>query len=225
LLERRFAVEDRRTRRPTSRLFTRERVKAAACWYMHTWHHMRVEGSEYLPPQGPALLLGNHASYLDLPALLAMDPYPDTTLLALASLFKVPILRQVLHAWDAIPVERRGRDMAAVRRLLRALSERRVVAVSVEGRRSRTGRLGEIHPVLAEITATVEVPIVPLGVIGSFRALPYGAMFPKRHEIIVRLGHPLMIPRGTTSSEARRQIRDAISALLPAEQQPLSKSR
>jgi 1-acyl-sn-glycerol-3-phosphate acyltransferase len=167
------------------------------------------------------LLLGNHASNLDVPAWLAIDPYPDTTMLALASLFRWPIIRQVLTAWAAIPVQRSS-DTASVRRLLRALQEGKVVVASAASTRSLTGRLGEVNPVLAGIAVRTETPITPIGIAGSFLALPRYAILPKRRKIVVRIGPPLVLERGTARTEAAGQIRDAIAALLPPDQQPPS---
>jgi 1-acyl-sn-glycerol-3-phosphate acyltransferase len=188
--------------------------------YMHGWHDLRLEGLEHLPPRGPALVLLNHASLLDVPALMALDPYPDTMMVAKASLFEVPLLGALLRQWGAIPVERHGRDTSGVRALLQGLRDGRVVAVAAEGRRTRSGYLEPINPVLAKIAASAEVPLVPIGIIGSYRALPPGALLPRRQPIVVRVGEPYRLPRGTDPGQAADRIQAEIAALLPAEQQP-----
>jgi 1-acyl-sn-glycerol-3-phosphate acyltransferase len=175
-----------------------------------------------LPRRGPGLALTNHASLLDVPALLAVDHFEDSTMPAKASLFKVPILRQVLDAWGAIPVERQGRDLAGIRALLAALRQGRMVAVFAEGRRTRSGRLEAIHPVLARIALNADLPLVPIAIAGSFAALPPGAVIPRPRKIVLRVGQPFRIPPGASKEEAAHLIRAAIAALLPPEQQPLS---
>jgi 1-acyl-sn-glycerol-3-phosphate acyltransferase len=187
---------------------------------MRVWHALDVQGIEHLPPRGPALVLLNHASLLDIPALLVVDPYPDTVMIAKASLWRVPILGALLRQWGAIPVERRGRDSSGVRALLTALRDGRVVAVAAEGRRTRSGHLEAINPVLAKIAAMADVPLVPLGIAGSFRALPPGAVLPRRAPICVRVGHPFRLARGTDPLSAAERIQAEIAALLPPEQQP-----
>jgi 1-acyl-sn-glycerol-3-phosphate acyltransferase len=202
------------------KIVTRKRIRAVTRAYMRIWHGMEVVGSEYLPPRGPALLLGNHASNLDVPAWLAIDPYPETTILALASLFRWPIIRQVLIASGAIPVRRGGRDTGSVQRVLRALQEGRVVVASVESTRSLSGRLGEVHPVLAGIAVRTGTSVVPMAIAGSFEALPRYALLPRRRKIVVRIGPPLSFAPGTKRADAADRIRDAVAALLPPEQQP-----
>jgi 1-acyl-sn-glycerol-3-phosphate acyltransferase len=188
---------------------------------MRVYHRLELHGAENLPPHGPALVLVNHASLLDVPALMAVDPYPDTTVVAKASLFKVGLVRKVLEQWGAIPVERQGRDMAGVRALLGVLRAGRVLAVAAEGRRTRDGHLQPINPVLAKIATAAEVPLIPVGIAGSYAALPPGAVFPRPKKLIVRVGKPFRLPPRTDVEVAAKRIREEIAKLLPPEQQPV----
>lgn len=190
--------------------------------YLRFWHQFQVLGYENIPRQGPALALTNHASLLDVPALMAADIYPESRLVAKASLFKFPILRQVLHAWGAIPVERQGRDTSSVRAILQALRAGHVVAIAAEGQRTRSGRLQPINPVLARIAVSAGVPIIPIGIGGSFAALPPGRPLPRRKPIVMRLGRPFLLERGTEVEVAAARIQAEIAALLPADQQPVT---
>jgi 1-acyl-sn-glycerol-3-phosphate acyltransferase len=197
-------------------------VRAILAVYMRLYHRLELRGGELLPPRGPAIVLVNHASLLDVPALMVLDPYPNTVLIAKASLFKVPPLAWLLRQWGAIPVERQGRDSTGVRALLKALRDGCVLAVAAEGRRTRSGRLEPINAVLAKIAASAEVPLVPLGISGTFEALPPGAILPRPRKIVVQVGAPFRLDRGTETALAAERIRSAIAALLPPEQQPLA---
>ena len=201
--------------------FARRVIKGVLGPYARAWHALQFEGRENLPAHGPALFLLNHASLLDVPMLMVVDPYPDTVTLVKASLFKVPIVRFALRQWGAIPVDRQGRDTAGIRLLLRHLQAGRVVAVAAEGRRTRTGHLGPINPVLARIATGASVLLVPVGVVGSFEALPPGRLLPRRHKILVRVGPCFQLPRDIDAETAAGRIRQEIAALLPPSQQPL----
>jgi 1-acyl-sn-glycerol-3-phosphate acyltransferase len=201
---------------------TRRLVKALLGPYMRAYHHLQLEGGEHVPPHGPLIVVLNHASLLDVPALMVVDPFPDTATIVKASLFKIPLVRWFLHQWGAIAVERQGRDSSGVRAMLGVLRGGGVMAIAAEGRRTRSGRLDEINPVLARIAASADVPILPLGIRGSFDALPPGAHFPRPRKIVVRVGPPFRLERGTATAVAAVRIRAEIAALLPPSMQPLS---
>jgi 1-acyl-sn-glycerol-3-phosphate acyltransferase len=207
--------------RPRSKPLVRRVVRAVLGVYMRLYHRLELQGAEHLPASGPALVVINHASLLDVPALMVLDPYPDTATIAKASLFKVPVISWLLRQWGAIPVERQGRDSTGVRALLSVLRNGQVLAVAAEGRRTRSGRLEPINAVLAKIAVSAGVPVVPVGMAGSFNALPPGAFVPRPVKLVVRVGRPFVFERGTDVEQAALRIRQEIAALLPPEQRPL----
>jgi 1-acyl-sn-glycerol-3-phosphate acyltransferase len=196
-------------------------IKAILGTYMRLYHGLELEGAANVPMDGPVLVLLNHASLLDVPALMVVDPYPDTVTVVKASLFKIPVVRWFLEQWHAIPVERHGRDSTSVRAMLAILRAGGVLTIAAEGRRTRTGRLEPINPVLARIAVSADALILPVGIRGSFDALPPGALFPRPRKIVVRAGVPFRLERGTDVAAASERIRREIAALLPAEMQPL----
>src|SRR5258708_26268719 len=99
------------SRMPLARRFT----KAVLGVYMRWYHGLTLEGTENIPSGGPLLVLLNHASLLDVPALMVVDPYPHTVTVVKASLLKVPGVVWFLKQWNAIPVERQGRDSSSLR--------------------------------------------------------------------------------------------------------------
>src|SRR5919201_3733330 len=153
---------------------------------------------------------------------MVLDPFPNTATVVKASMFKVPVVSWFLRQWGAIPVERQGRDSTGVRTMLGVLRAGGVLAVAAEGRRTRSGRLEAINPVLARIAASADVPLVAVGIVGSFQALPPGAVVPRRRRIRVRVGRPFRLPRGTDAQVAAERIQVEIASLLPPEQQPTS---
>jgi 1-acyl-sn-glycerol-3-phosphate acyltransferase len=202
--------------------WVRPLIQAVFRPYFAVWHGLELRGRENLPPTGPLLALANHGSVLDPPALLLADPYPRTLMFAKASLFEVPLIGWCLRDLGAVPVERQGRDLAGLRAALYALRAGRVVAAAAEGRRTRSGHLEAINPVLARVAVVADVPILPIGIAGSFAALPPGAWLPRHRKIVIRFGKPFRLARGTETEAARQRIQDEIAALLPPEQQPVS---
>jgi 1-acyl-sn-glycerol-3-phosphate acyltransferase len=207
---------------PPSLPFARRFIKVVLGPYMRVFHALELQGAEHIPPRGPAIVVLNHASLLDVPALMVLDPFPNTATVVKASMFKVPIVSWFLRQWGAIPVERQGRDSTGVRNMLAVLRSGGVMAVAAEGRRTRSGRLEAINPILARFAAGADVPILPVGIGGSFHALPPGAFFPRPGKILVRIGPTFRLPPGTDAAAAAERIQREIAALLPPEMQPLA---
>lgn len=202
--------------------FLRRLLKPIMAAYLRPYHKLDGRGLDNLPPRGPAIILLNHASLLDVPSLMVLDPYPDTATVVKSSMFRMPLIGWVLRQWGAVPVDREGRDTTSVRRILEVLREGRVLAVAAEGRRTRSGHLEAINPVLARIAAGSGVPLVPVGITGSYEALPPGAILPRPVKIVVRVGKPFYLERGTDAATAAAWIQHEIAALLPPEMQPVA---
>jgi 1-acyl-sn-glycerol-3-phosphate acyltransferase len=190
--------------------------------YMVPYHHLRLVGAERIPPRGPLLVVLNHASLLDVPALMVLDPFPNTSTVVKAEMFRLPVIGWILRQWGAIPVERAGRDSASIRSMLGVLRAGGVLAVAAEGTRTRSGHLEAINPVLARIAASADVPILPVGIGGSYAALPPGAHFPRPGRITVRVGPVFVLERGMDPADAALRIRTEIGRQLPPDMQPLN---
>src|SRR3979411_1398286 len=104
--------------------------------------------------------------------------------------------------------------------MLAVLRSGGVMAVAVEGTRTRNGHLGPINPVLAKIAAGAGVPVLPVGIRGSYEALPPGTKLPRPKKIVVRVGKPFRFDKGTDASAAAERIRREIAALLPTTMPP-----
>ena len=65
----------------------------------------------------------------------------------------------------------------------------------------------------AFVAARAGVPIVPVGIGGSVKALPVGAKIPRPHKVVVVIGEPIMPPEKVKGRVPRRSVSDLTDRL------------
>jgi len=157
-------------------------------------YRTRFLGVEHVPASGGFILAGNHVSYLD-PALLWAGAPRPTHFLAKQELFANPFLRWAIPRVWAMPITRGSADRAAIARATDLLTYGEPVGIFPEGTRQVPGasaeRPSEAHAGVAFIAMRAGVPVVPVGIAGTDRALPKGAILPRFPRVTVRYGEPI----------------------------------
>ncbi len=95
-----------------------------------------VVGAENIPEDGAFLLCCNHTSMLDIPLLIAISPR-QICFMAKKELFGFKPLGMIFRAMGAFPVDRGGRDIAAIRHSCSLIEKGEVLGVFPEGTRYR----------------------------------------------------------------------------------------
>lgn len=137
----------------------------------------RYEGLENATGQGPRLFLANHQSILDIFVLVPVLP-PAARFVAKRSLFWIPFFGWSLKVSGFIPIER-GTTRRAYESLERAaatIRDGRPVVLFPEGTRSRDGRLGPFKRGAFVVALRAGVPVVPVAISGTGRALRPGTL-------------------------------------------------
>jgi 1-acyl-sn-glycerol-3-phosphate acyltransferase len=171
---------------------------------------------------GPALIVANHSSHLDTPLVLCTLPdgmRRKTAVAAAADYFFDTWWRATASAivFNTFPIERRGGKLSSTPGDL--LADGWNVVVFPEGTRSPDGWMERFRMGAAYLAVEHGVPVIPVGIKGSFAAMPRGRGWPVpgRPTVAVRYGDPLMPAEGESAREFAPKISAAVSALLDEE--------
>jgi carboxylesterase len=198
---------------------------------------LKVEGVENIPTCGGLILASNHQSWLDVQVLVAASPR-RITFIAKSEFEHWPVLRHLIALSQSVFI-RRGGDDEGLRAVVAELQSGKVVAIYPEGtipgeenipRHAVDPRTGLLrgHTGAVRLSLSAGVPIVPVGVSGTGRALPpevYPRLellrLPSNAPITIRFGRPIQptLPAdgqvtGTLLRELTDQLMMEISALV-----------
>ncbi len=154
------------------------------------WFRLRGEGQEQVPRHGAAVLAANHSSYLD-PVLLGTTCRRRVRFLARGGLSKVPVLGAWMRAVGVFFVGEAGSTRQGIQRSLAVLARGEVVALFPEGSRSFDGQLAPFERGALLLLKKSGATVVPVGIRGSFSALPPGRIFPRPWRCTVHYGAPM----------------------------------
>lgn len=156
---------------------------------------LTVHGVENLPAGAPYILAGNHTSHLDAPAvyIALRDQVRDMSVAAARDYFFTSSLRRwaFRRLMNAIPFDRRERIEESLQQAGLALAVDRPLLVFPEGTRSPSGRLQPFMAGVGLLALELGVPIVPVHISGTARALPKNSPRLRRHPVTVSVGAPM----------------------------------
>jgi 1-acyl-sn-glycerol-3-phosphate acyltransferase len=155
-----------------------------------TFYRLRCEGREHWPATGGGLVCSNHQSFFD-PNLIGMTCPRQMNYLARDTLFKVPVLREVMTFLDAIPIDREGSGLAGLKETMKRLRAGELVLIFPEGTRTHNGDLSPLKPGFCSIARRSRVPLIPVGMDGAYQAWPRTSPLPMPGKLAVVIGHPI----------------------------------
>ncbi|MCY3559830.1 MAG: lysophospholipid acyltransferase family protein [bacterium] len=130
-------------------------------------------------PDGPVILApAGHRSNLDTPLVGTIVPR-RLNYMAKSSLFKSPFWTRFLTAVGGFPTERDRVDRRALRCAREVLRRGEPLVVFPEGERKSGPRVQPLFEGPVWLSVLSGAPILPLGIGGSERAMPKGALLPR----------------------------------------------
>ncbi|MBL7050319.1 MAG: 1-acyl-sn-glycerol-3-phosphate acyltransferase [Nitrospira sp.] len=165
------------------------------------FHIINVEN---IPKEGGVILAPNHISYLDPPVVGSAVPR-KANFMAKKGLFDIPVLGKIIRG-AAYPVDRDKPNPSTIKETVKRLKKGEPVVMFPEGQRNITGELMESKRGISMVVAMSRVPVVPVFIAGSDKALPANAKWLKRAKISVVFGKPIYYnPQSLDGENKRRQ--------------------
>ena len=190
-------------------------------------YKIQIEGLENIPTDGPYVIAHNHVSVVEPPLVGSFWPTPPEAIAAAYLWDKGGLESLVVKGWGCIPVRRGQFDRKLIEDILQLLKAGRPLLYAPEGKRSHTPGLIQALPGIGYVVSKAQVPVVPVGVVGSTAEQLKRAFRLKRPVLEMRIGKVMHIEpiegTGQKRRESRQLITDQImlqiAALLPPEYQ------
>jgi 1-acyl-sn-glycerol-3-phosphate acyltransferase len=164
-------------------------------------------------PQGPCVVVANHASYLDGVLLKGVLPARFSFVIK-KEVSRVPLAGLLLRRIGSEFVDRFNRHAGAVdaRRLIKAADSGQALAFFPEGTFLEEPGLGKFHTGAFAIAARAGLPVVPLVIRGTRHILPSGRFLPRLGRIDVEILPAIVPPSDLDSAAVASMTRDVARA-------------
>jgi long-chain acyl-CoA synthetase len=164
----------------------------------------------------PAIYVGNHQSFLD--ALMFNQAIPmkmmnDTYYIATVVHFDTPFRRYLADRGNVLIVDINKNLKETLQVSAEVLREGKNLVIFPEGARTRDGELQEFKKTFAILSKELNVPVVPFGIKGAYKAMPYGSKFPSMYPIKIKFFDKIC-PENLTIEEIVEKSKEEIESWL-----------
>jgi 1-acyl-sn-glycerol-3-phosphate acyltransferase len=188
-------------------------------WIFHLVSRFEVEGVENIPEEGGCLLVLNHISRLDTPALLVASPRRIYPLVA-DKYQTYPLFKWLLTIAEAVWISRSEFDRQALLASVDVLRRGDVLGIAPEGTRSPDGSLQKAKSGVAFLAARTGASILPVGITGT-RSMLQSFVKLRRMHVHLKFGESFRLPKyGKLSADELAEATDLIMARVAAQLPP-----
>lgn len=200
-------------------------VRALVAGFCRLFWRLSVEGVEHVPVDGPFVVAPVHRSNIDTLVVAAVTRR-RLRFMGKDSLWKFAPIGKVLSALGGFPVHRGTADREALRRCIEVLRGGEPLVIFPEGTRQSGPHVQPLFEGAAYVAVKTGVPIVPVGIGGSERAMPKGSKTIRPVKIRIVVGeplHPPAVPEGERAPrravhELTEQLHERLQALFDTAQ-------
>ncbi|HEY8462009.1 MAG TPA: lysophospholipid acyltransferase family protein [Blastocatellia bacterium] len=191
------------------------------------YFRIEFEGAELAPKKGAMILAPNHVSYCD-PFWVSIPFHRPLAYMTWEKITQWPLLGRLSKAYGAFPVKIDKGDRAALRHSLEHLKRGGGLVIFPEGGRTLTGRLMPFKAGVIRLALETGAPIVPVTIIGGYRAFSPHHIFPRPCKVKVIYHKPIILTPPRDDSQMKEYMRaqteclqSIVASALPPESLPL----
>ena len=154
---------------------------------------LRCYGLEKLPKSMPYMLCPNHESFLDGPLVVSILPRRviyNMFIIGYSDYWTTPLTALAAKIYNIVEIDANANLTRAMQVAAFGLKQGRVMIIFPEGTRSIDGKIAEFKKGAAILSHELGVPIVPVGIRGTFEAWPRGGNL-GMHPVEFHFGDPI----------------------------------
>lgn len=186
---------------------------------LFTYFTVTVEGIENIPGHQCIFAL-NHQSFIDMPLLGTL--LPKTVIRNTYFLVKdAPVMSRL------VAIALSGRNMikinidkdlkGALQSTARVLNKGKNLIIFPEGLRTRDGRLLPFKKTFAILSKELNVPVVPIGLRGTYKLFPYKKKFPRRGKVEFKICNEMKPGNEESYADFTGRVQDVIKSFVDSE--------
>jgi long-chain acyl-CoA synthetase len=178
---------------------------------------LEVRGIENLPPKPPFLICPNHLSYLDPFVVMSALPYRvfrRVFFVGASEYFANWYMKLLARLANIVPVDPDAHLVRAMKIGAYGLRYGRILCIFPEGARSFDGDLKEFKKGAAILANELKVPIVPVGIQGTYEVWPRDSLRIRPHKVKLAFGSPLQSTQGEPYQADTDALREAVQRLI-----------
>lgn len=195
-------------------------MRAFMLAFTKVFWRVSFSGREHIPATGGFVLAPVHRSNIDTFPMIGMTRR-RMSFLGKDSLWKTKVTAWFFTTMGGYPVHRGTADRQALRRCLEVVSRGEGLILFPEGTRQTGPVVCELFEGAAYTASKANVPIIPMGIGGSERAMPKGAKMIRPVKLHYEIGPPIPPPLAEDGGRASRDQLHATTKVLKEELQRL----
>ncbi len=151
-----------------------------------------VEGLEHLDTNKSYIFMPNHASFYDVPLIVSKVPFNLRTM-AKTMFFHIPFFGFAMSQAHNIKIYRHHprKDIKQLELAESCLAQGISIVAFPEGTRTHNGKLQPLKSGLFILPIKTGVPVVPVVIKNTYKILPTGSLWMRRHPIVLRFLPPI----------------------------------